>query len=821
MPSGDIDYQRIARQAREFREQELKRIAAEKEEEAQRIAAKKAAERKKIARGSIEYLELQQGGEKKQEENGEDDALLPSSSFDSKSSKPSAGMVKLRAEWLRGLEKKAAERRRLEDEFNAMVAARRKANPNETKEECEAAVKAFLYSPDDSQRSRSTSHRSYSLHSVIEEDEKSHVFEILPTIESGLVREIDKEFENEEDERDDTDEANKPEMNNVIATQESNSEDEPAMIPAIKEIPLPEPALVESEQKTIHSPEPAIVETKEEEPEHKIEEDGLEYGVEADPRTQAMLAEDDVVRTGNTEDNFANMPLNSATDGNKKKLVLENLIPVDKKALKRGKGSSKSNADDDEDSSREVVYKEAMFELPVEVSKDGLIISPNTAELSMMTTIPSSRLGGKVSGYLEGRSSFGDVSNTASGSASLEYKTSRHSRLTLGMIRGCEPYHPLITIGGHLLRHGSTVGVTFYHNAKFLHQMALEHSLWSLSFRHSFRNSKWLFSSELSRRQELSLSLRNGSKLSGLIGWNLKKPEKFQARIDAHPKITEYRRAHVYCHWQALSGPGFWNFGVSLVQNLHSQIATVGLGWRLFSTRGLEWVLSWSRGNSTIRIPIVVSKGLAANSTIGHSLYVSVASYLIQEYIAEVWGWNSEEGDGGNAERNRLLAIRAESLTKARKDADIQKELMSRQARRKVRDEKEQNGLVITKAIYQIEGVEECDVTIPLQFWVSRSTLVLTAGPKSQLLGFYDIAASLKNTRAMSEVNESDETRQSGRKFPSWRDIAFDLLDWKPNDKSNKGADMPSPTLTVWYELKGESCEITVKDREELRLPAV
>ena len=806
MPSGELEFQRIARQAREFRERERKRIAEEKEEEAKRIAAKKAAERKKIARRSIEFLELEQGLVKSKSEDSEDEALLPPTSS-----------VKLRAQWLRGLEKDAAKRRKLEVEFNTMYTARRKANPNETKEECEEAVKLALSPREDSQRPRNTSRHSFSLDLAIKENEKPKVLKILPT-----VSDTETEFESKEDERDDTNEANESESNNVITNKESSSEDEPGKIPVVKEIPSLDSALVESEEKLSAKEDTMFVETKEEEPEHKIEEeDGLDYGVEVDPRTQAMMSEDDIIRTGNTGDDFPDSSLNPASDGNKKNLVLENSIPVDKKSLKRLKGSSQSDTDDDESSSREVVYKEAMFELPVEVSKDGLIISPNTAELSMVTTIPPSRLGGKVSGRMEGRSTFSEISNTASGSASLEYKSSRHSRLTLGMIRGCEPYHPLITIGGQLLRHGSTVGVKFYHNAKFLHQIALEHSLWSLSFSHSFRNSKWLFSSELSRRKELALSLRNGNKLSGLVGWNLMKPEKFQARVDAHPKITAYRRAHVYCHWQALTGPGFWNFGVSLIQNLHSQIATVGLGWRLFSTRGLEWVISWSRGNSTIRIPIVVSKELSANSTIGHSLYVSVASFLIQEYIAEVWGWNSEERDGGIAERNRLLAIRAESLTKARKDADIQKELMSRQARRKVRDEKEQNGLVITKAIYQIEGVEEWDVTIPLQFWVSRSTLVLTAGPKSQLLGFYDIAGSLKNTRAIAAANDVDQTEQQGRKIPSLRDIVYDLLDWKPSDKSSKGGDSPSPTLTVWYEFKGQSYEVTVKDREELRLPAV
>eukprot|EP00531_Pseudo-nitzschia_arenysensis_P006598 CAMPEP_0116155408 /NCGR_PEP_ID=MMETSP0329-20121206/22294_1 /TAXON_ID=697910 /ORGANISM="Pseudo-nitzschia arenysensis, Strain B593" /LENGTH=816 /DNA_ID=CAMNT_0003652445 /DNA_START=64 /DNA_END=2514 /DNA_ORIENTATION=+ len=816
MPSGELDFQRIARQAREFREKEEQRIAAEKEEEARRIAAKKEVEREQIAQRQQKYMEKEQEQRLDQETEQEDNALLPSASFDSKSSKPSPGTVKRRADWLRGLEADAAARRRLEDEFNALLEARRRANPHEAQAVSEAAVKEAMYASDDSRRSRSYSRHSHSLHSVMEENEKPHVFELETVFSGEMVKESARES------ADETEDAKEQETigQETIPTQKNqvdidDIDEEPGKIPNPQ---TASPVVVEAQSIKDDIEKPT---TKEQQFEPTtIEPDDLQYGAEVDPRTQAMLAEDNLIPSGG---DFANMSLTpNSTDRDKKKLVLENSIPVSKKSLK-SKGSSKNNVDDDDDLGSEVVHKEATFELPVELTEDGLVFSPNSADLNMMTTIPPSRIGGRVSGRLEGKSNFGNVSNTASGSASLEYKASRHSRFTLGMIRGCEAYHPLIMIGGRLLRHGSSIGVTFYHNAKFLHQMMLEHSLWSLSFQHSFRNSNWSLSSELSRRKDLSLALKNGTKLSGMIGWNLLKSNQFQARIDARPKITEYRRAHLYCHWQVLSGSGVWNFGVSLVQNLHSQIATFGLGWRVFSARGLEWVISWSRGNATIRIPIVVSKGLAPTSTIGHSLYVSIASYLIQEYIAEVWGWvgNGDQVDDESAETNRMLAIRAEFLTKARKDAGIQKELMSRQARRKVKDEKEKDGLIITKAVYQIENVEEWDVTIPLQFWVSGSKLVLTAGPKSQLLGFYDIAASVKNSRARSSANDESQPKTPSRQFPSWRDICYDLLDWSPQDKSRKGSNIPSPTLSVWYEFKGQSYEITVKDREELRLPAV
>jgi len=347
----------------------------------------------------------------------------------------------------------------------------------------------------------------------------------------------------------------------------------------------------------------------------------------------------------------------------------------------------------------------------------------------------------------------------------------------------------------------------FYQNANvLLHQQ----SLWSLSFRHCFPHSKWCFSSQLSRHKDLSFSLTN-KKISSLLGWNLFKPNQFHVRFDAHPKLSDYRRAHLYCQWKF----GVWNFGISLIQSLHSQIATVGLGLRLFSTRGLEWIISWSRGNAVIRIPIVISKGFAANSSIVQTIYFSVVSYVIQQYIAELWGWIGDENLSEEVEVS--MAVRAQNLTKVRRDAAIQIELMTRQARRKTKEETERDGLIIKEAIYKIKNGDEWNVTIPLQFWVSRSTLTLPARRKSELLGFYDISTSLKSSKSLP-VNSSNRTV---RLF-SLSDVLDDIFNWTPKDvllRQKAAAELPSPILTVSYEFKGQLHHINIKDREELRLP--
>merc|ERR1712238_366881 len=120
---------------------------------------------------------------------------------------------------------------------------------------------------------------------------------------------------------------------------------------------------------------------------------------------------------------------------------------------------------------------------------------------------------------------------------------------------------------------------------------------------------------------------------------------------------------------------------------------------------------------------------------------------IMQQYIAELWGWIGDENL--SEEEEESLAVRAQNLTKIRNDAAIQIELMTRQARRKTKEETERNGLIIKEAIYKIKNGDEWNVTIPLKFWVSRSTLKLPARRKSELLGFYDISTSLKNSRSL------------------------------------------------------------------------
>ena len=402
---------------------------------------------------------------------------------------------------------------------------------------------------------------------------------------------------------------------------------------------------------------------------------------------------------------------------------------------------------------------------------------------------------------MEGRSTIGATSNSASGSISLDYKASSWSNLSFGMIRGHELFHPLITIGGSLVRGGSTVGVTFYHNITYLHAMLLEHSMYSFSFRHLFPNSRWVFMSELTRRQVLNLSLSN-TKVAGTMGWDLRKPKDVEMRVDVRPKISKDRRAHLFCQLK----PGVWQVGASVFQFLHSQVASVGLGLRLYSLRGLEWVFSWNRGDASIRIPVLISRGAMKYTSFLQMLYFSMISFFIQEGLAEMWGWKALP-DEEEATISPEIVMR--NITKLREDAMLQRDLMTRQARRRKREEQEKDGLLIQKALYQAVGGDTWEVTIPLQFWVSHSSLNLPPVSKSEFLGFYDVSACLKTK---SEAQDHSSTW--------WNDLWNDLWDLTAESAARKSPQkIPTVTLAVEYKFRGQLYSITIQDQEELLLP--
>jgi hypothetical protein len=479
---------------------------------------------------------------------------------------------------------------------------------------------------------------------------------------------------------------------------------------------------------------------------------------------------------------------------------VQSIVVSNNKAALPGKRKGVEVTDADDQSLQDSIHKQATFELPLELTDNGIQLLKD-AQVSMMCSMPPSRVNGRWSGTLEGKSSLGGESNTATGSFSLDYKATSWSKVSLGMIRGHELHHPLITMGGTLLRQGSAIGVNFYHSPSFLRPTIMGHSMYSLSFRHVFPKSKWRFTSQMSRSTELTVSMTN-SKVEGGLGWNLRQPKKIQLRLGVRPKLSEHRRAHLYWHWKL----GLWQVGASMVQSLHSQAATIGVGLRVVSTRGLEWVFSWNRGDASIRIPVIISRSLNS-ATLGQTLYLSLVSFLFQEALADIWGWTNPPETTTRALSETVVDVR-----KQKEDAELQRDLMLRQAKRKKRDEEEKEGLVIHEAVYRVVGGDVWDATAQLQFWVTQSSLNLPAMSKQELLGFYDITAGRK---------KDDNSKTSLVESSWWRGAWDDLWDATTTDSKSKPTLKKGavPTLTVRYDFKGQQYQMTVKDHETLLLP--
>lgn len=174
--------------------------------------------------------------------------------------------------------------------------------------------------------------------------------------------------------------------------------------------------------------------------------------------------------------------------------------------------------------------------------------------------------------------------------------------------------------------------------------------------------------------------------------------------------------------------------------------------------------------------------------------YLSFVSQVIQDAIADLWKLSNDptETEALRKEQTRL------KRDKARRDAERQRQLMTKQAQSRAKQEQAKQGLVIRRAIYQVEGGDAWDVTNQLQFWTEDSSLELPPSSKKDLLGFYNVAGSESNR---SSTNDS------------W----FTQL-WSYPDKEETRTAVPF--LCVQYYYAGRLYEITVRDEEQLVLPS-
>jgi hypothetical protein len=271
----------------------------------------------------------------------------------------------------------------------------------------------------------------------------------------------------------------------------------------------------------------------------------------------------------------------------------------------------------------------------------------------------------------------------------------------------------------------------------------------------------------------------------------------------------------------------------TIVQQQDTTKKTLRVGV-LAAAGSLTWLFSWTLGDVTLRVPILLdsSSKAASGSTEGSlwwysvsALYLSFLSVTIQNIVSEVLLAPPLALETFERQQLQERRIRRE---KARKDALQQQGFMERQARSRTEMEKERNGLVIRKAVYRVVNGDSLDVTIPLQFWVVDSTLVLFQSvQRKHMLGFYDVAAPDDSPTTLAKTQKSDSYKistvvESTAREESdwWKKFVERLLGGVSAGEKETHAENEKPAsiqaqLLVQYDYAGRSYEVVVLDDEE------
>jgi hypothetical protein len=216
------------------------------------------------------------------------------------------------------------------------------------------------------------------------------------------------------------------------------------------------------------------------------------------------------------------------------------------------------------------------------------------------------------------------------------------------------------------------------------------------------------------------------------------------------------------------------------------------------------WVLSLTtRGDFTLTIPLVVAAGIGIDPFYHplHALYLGAIGWLVQEFTVSLTSQMTNASNAAASKKSKALHhYDRERRKHLRQDAENQQVLMKFQAHRRKTSEQLVNGLVVNVAVYYT-AKEQLDVTVPLQFWVSDSSLNMPATSKSQLLGFYDMS---------TEKKHHDGTHKG-----DWWISGF----WRKETPVSKPA-RSVPKLSVEYTYAGASYQLTIDDHEELVLPS-
>lgn len=281
------------------------------------------------------------------------------------------------------------------------------------------------------------------------------------------------------------------------------------------------------------------------------------------------------------------------------------------------------------------------------------------------------------------------------------------------------------------------------------------------------------------------------------LGWVRSNP---QLDFSVSPiKLSSFRSLRCHMAWRPRSGT---SMEATLSQSQNTRLGSFALGVRHHSRTGLSWIIQIVRGDLTIRVPILLGKTGSSIVTSLQSIYLSIISVWIQEALADLWKLSEN-----NIETKRSLERQRRALqtTKLRSDAEQQQRLMQNQAKKRHKEEKDKQGLVILKGVYHSNGGnQQWDVTIPLQFWIHKSSLELNSSTKRNMLGFYDITIGAGSGEAKKQVEKK------------WYDI---FISDQGNGDTPSSSSTPTAYLSIRYEFAGSTYEISVRDDKPVSLP--
>ena len=486
--------------------------------------------------------------------------------------------------------------------------------------------------------------------------------------------------------------------------------------------------------------------------------------------------------------------------------------------------------------------RSALLEIPLCLSeKEGISLQRNsTLDVSSSFHLADSLQGGvAASTHMRGRTGY------TSGRASMSYRFGSLGAIRTGIVIS-EP-SPQVLLGGTCnFSPSSSLSSTF--------QTGLKRSVpaddlgligtsprASFSLRHSIDPRFTLNTScvvdpsrKTSNVLQVNLLSRTVHRWNIGLGWNYRLARPLVSATVMPQLFSPYRFLRLSASWRADSGKGrpmTWSVSGAIIQQQPSSlppmegspddasVAKVSVGISQNNSglgKGLRWIFSWTQGAFTLRVPVTLSSlaETAATNVYWYplqALYFSVLSCIVQDVVADLFNVPNQSSN-----RNLIQQQRQEDREKSRQDATQQQEFMKRQAESKRTTEagRDGGGLLIERAVYHIDGGDQWDVTVPLQFWVSDSSLELPASSKKSMLGFYDVSASTKGN------NERSGSPSNTKNHPLWWKGFWTAQQKVGGSNANNSTSDSSAKLSVQYKFCGKCYEITVLDHEELVLPS-